>query len=202
MDRIKEEKQFWNKFAEEAKVEELIADTPASAALDFIWRFAPKAPKKVLEIGSGTGRLTIPVAREFKTAEVVGIDISPKMVAIAKKNAKKIKNVKFAASDGRTLPKGKFDLVYAFTVFQHIDAEGVEKYISEVAEHLEDKGVFVFQYVEGDENSAFSQQYPPEAISAWCANAQLEITDMISCKDLPNLHASWNFIVAKKYGTN
>lgn len=193
-DRVKEEKKFWDKFASQPDVEERIADLPASKFLDQLWPHLPKAGK-VLEIGSGTGRLAIPIAREFPKLQVTGLDISPKMTTKAKANAKQRKNIKFVTGNGRDLPKGNFDVIYSMTVFQHIDAEGVKTYIAEAANHLSENGVFIFQYVNGEENSAFSQQYVPEEIASFCADAKLEIFDFKEGV----IHPSWNFVYVRKY---
>lgn len=52
---------------------------------DLFERFLPKPPARLLDLGSGGGREAIPLAR--MGYEVLGIDLSPKLVEIARRNA-------------------------------------------------------------------------------------------------------------------
>jgi len=49
----------------------------------------------ILDIGSGTGYLSIEIAKGLPSAEVCGIDLSRKMVDISHCHAKGLKNVHF-----------------------------------------------------------------------------------------------------------
>ena len=73
------------------------------------------APKRALDVGSGTGVATFAVARRFPEAEVVGIDLSPQMVeqARAKTPPELAERVRFQVGDASALPleDGSFDLV-------------------------------------------------------------------------------------------
>lgn len=69
-----------------------------------------KDAKTILDVGCGTGRLSIPLSTEG--FDVVGIDVSMEMLAIAKKKAGDRKNPRFEIADLRTyVPKEKFDCV-------------------------------------------------------------------------------------------
>jgi len=67
----------------------------------------------VLEVGCGTGIVSLAVAPQVKT--VVGVDVSPKMIIQARKKAQKLAldNVTFLEGDGydTTLESGDFDVV-------------------------------------------------------------------------------------------
>lgn len=83
--------------------------------------FGPIKRRRALDFGCGVGRLTIPLARAFD--DVVGLDISPSMLAEAEANAQtsSVHNVVFAPSDDRlSNAPGDFDLVYSYIVLQHI----------------------------------------------------------------------------------
>jgi ubiquinone/menaquinone biosynthesis C-methylase UbiE len=56
--------------------------------IDFYVQEAVKSGGPVLELGSGTGRITLPIAS--KKIKIVAIDKSPKMLEIAKNKAKKL----------------------------------------------------------------------------------------------------------------
>jgi ubiquinone/menaquinone biosynthesis C-methylase UbiE len=49
---------------------------PLGAALDAL----QEPPRRVLDLGTGTGKAARVVARRFPAAEVVGVDISPEMI--------------------------------------------------------------------------------------------------------------------------
>ena len=84
---------------------------PLGAALDRL--SAP--PRKVLDLGTGTGKAARVVAKRFADAEVVGVDLAPEMVEEAKRllPAELAGRVSFEVADGASLPfpDGAFDLV-------------------------------------------------------------------------------------------
>lgn len=178
MNRLEYEQDFWEEAAKDKKVDKYIADKKVTiekctdAILPHI-----KGCKNVLEIGCGVGRLTIPFAKKLKKTNFYGVDISLGMVLIASKKAKVIKNVLFEQNDGRTLPKHVIDGAYSVLCFQHITAEGVRGYINQVGSMLDKGGVFRFQFVEGNEKSALSQQYHLEEITKWCEEAGMKVKE-------------------------
>ena len=84
---------------------------PLGAALDRL--SAP--PRKVLDLGTGTGKAARVVAKRFPDAEVVGVDLAPEMVEEAKRllPSELAGRVSFQVADGASLPfaAGEFDLV-------------------------------------------------------------------------------------------
>ncbi|MDP3222592.1 MAG: class I SAM-dependent methyltransferase [Rubrivivax sp.] len=79
------------------------------------------SPRRVLDFGCGVGRLLIPFAAASE--QVVGVDVSPSMLAEAQRNceARAIGNVVLAGSDDElTEVEGEFDLVHSAIVLQHI----------------------------------------------------------------------------------
>lgn len=73
-------------------------------------------PSRALDFGCGTGRIAIPLS---KRCEVVGVDVSPSMLAEAQRNS--TGNATFVLSDDElSRVEGKFDLVHSVIVFQHI----------------------------------------------------------------------------------
>jgi SAM-dependent methyltransferase len=84
---------------------------PLGAALDRL----DEAPRKVLDLGTGTGKAARVVAKRFPGAEVVGVDLAPEMVEEAKRllPADLSARVSFEVADGSNLPfdDGAFDLV-------------------------------------------------------------------------------------------
>ncbi len=85
--------------------------------VQFWRRVASRADGRVLELGCGTGRVTLPVARAG--VSVIGVDRSADMLAHARRRSKRARldgNLSWIRGDIRFLPFGKsagFDLVMA-----------------------------------------------------------------------------------------
>lgn len=99
-------RRFWDRMASEW-------DTRTSperlaglrAALEHVG-----SPRRILEIGTGTGSGAAALAERFPDAEVVAVDISPEMIERAQAKAAR---VSFRVADAAKLPfpDGSFDLV-------------------------------------------------------------------------------------------
>lgn len=80
-----------------------------------------KKTKKILDIGCGSGTISLYLAN--KGYKVKGIDISRKAIKASKESAKNIglKNVDFETCEfPREIPKGKYDLVFFSEVVEHL----------------------------------------------------------------------------------
>src|SRR5712692_10529315 len=74
-----------------------------------------------LEIGCGPGRLMAPLSRLF--GRIIGVDVSPEMVELARRNLEGIPNARVEVTSGCDLAgfeDGAFDFCYSYAVFQHI----------------------------------------------------------------------------------
>lgn len=103
----------------------------------------PQRPyKRILDIGCGTGYLTFKLAELFPQAEVIGIDLAPGMIEVAKEKSN-FGNVHFLISDAEELnfPVEFFDLVVSSSSLQWMDYKkvfwGTERILTE-------NGVFCF----------------------------------------------------------
>ena len=77
---------------------------------------AADAEARVLDLGSGSGAVALAIAHERPRASVIGADVSPLAVALARRNAARlsIANVAFVESDWFTaLPRQRFALIVA-----------------------------------------------------------------------------------------
>lgn len=85
----------------------------------FERHFGPLSRGRALDHGCGVGRLSLPLGRTFE--EVVAVDVSPNMLAEARKNSATRSNVTFAiADDVLTAADGQFDFVNSHMVLQHV----------------------------------------------------------------------------------
>jgi SAM-dependent methyltransferase len=101
----------------------------------------------VLEIGCGPGRLTWALARRAR--RVVAVDVSPRMVDVARRNLAGVDNVLLLVGDGSSLAPvrtGAVDLVYSALTLQHLPrASLVLGYLSEAARVLAPGGDLAVQ---------------------------------------------------------
>jgi SAM-dependent methyltransferase len=98
--------RFWNRMAGSWDVNETPNRTNSlKAAVGSVGE-----PKRVLEIGSGTGSGTAILKAQFPQADITGVDLSPEMVRIA---TAKVPGVTFEPADASRLPfpDASFDLV-------------------------------------------------------------------------------------------
>lgn len=114
------------------KVERLGVPLLRSAALDF---------------GCGAGRVTRALAKHFK--EVVGVDISARMIDAARELNDDVPNCTFVlnrSDDLGIFEAGSFDLVYTSNVLQHLPSRAIIlATISELVRTLAPGGLLIFQ---------------------------------------------------------
>lgn len=81
---------------------------PVAAALDAV----PVAPARVLDLGTGTGVVARLATERWPDAEVVGVDLSPKMIEEARRLATSDRQ-RYEVADSTALPfpDGHFDAV-------------------------------------------------------------------------------------------
>ncbi|MFC2078972.1 class I SAM-dependent DNA methyltransferase [Candidatus Bipolaricaulota bacterium] len=102
---------------------------------------------RILELASGTGILAIHLARSGHS--VVGIDLSPEMVAIASMKGKRVKGAEFTVADMRNpgLEPGFDAVLCLFDSLNYLmTLEDVSETLRSVSSLLREKGVFVFDF--------------------------------------------------------
>jgi malonyl-CoA O-methyltransferase len=105
-------RRFWNRMAQTWSDR---ASPDRTAALAAGARAVPGSPKRVLEIGSGSGDGTAVLAETFPDAEIVGVDLSEQMVQAARRAHP---GSRFEVADAAALPfeDDSFDLVAQLNV--------------------------------------------------------------------------------------
>ena len=97
----------------------------AFAALERALDALPAAPKRVLDLGTGTGLAAFVAARRFPEAEVVGVDLAPAMVEQARQLTppELAERVRFEQADASQLrfEDGAFDLVQLANMIPFFD---------------------------------------------------------------------------------
>lgn len=87
---------------------------------------------KVLDIGCGTGVLFGSLLK-YAPSEIVGVDISDKMLEIARKKYGHFDNIKFKNMDVLELDENDFDIVYIYNAYPHImDVEKLKSKLKQI----------------------------------------------------------------------
>src|SRR5512134_2581865 len=110
----------------------------------FLLEIARKSGNPVLELGCGTGRLTIPMAQAG--VEITGLDIVPGMLELARQKASGL-DIQWVLADARTFRLNRtYRLIFeSGSVFAHmLTRPDQEAFLARVREHLDDEGLFVF----------------------------------------------------------
>jgi len=97
----------------------------------------------LLDVGCGIGYFTIPASRLLENNRVIGIDISPEILEVAKEKAKEINNIEFITSGEYTFPVESHSVKYVF--ISNVIHEVYDKatYLKEVKRVLKDDGYFL-----------------------------------------------------------
>lgn len=120
------------------------------------------APTRTLDFGCGVGRLLLPFAR--LGGEVVGVDISPSMLAEARRNCERegLDNVVLAPSDDAlSAVQGDFDLVHSCIVLQHIEIARGLKLFEQLVRRVRPGGMGALHVTFGWDFHAASLGVPP-----------------------------------------
>jgi tRNA (cmo5U34)-methyltransferase len=98
----------------------------------------------ILDIGAGTGLLTNYVKDVFPDAYYKLIDISEKMVEIAKKRFENFVNIEYEINDYvSNYPTGDYDLVISALSIHHINEDNKKILYSKIYQQLTDGGCFI-----------------------------------------------------------
>lgn len=100
---------------------------PDQALKDALLRQASiRAGETVLDLGCGTATFTVQIKREYPDTKVVGLDIDPRILAIARRKAQHA-NLKIVLHRGTATqlpyPHRCFDRVLSCFVFHHLTSE-------------------------------------------------------------------------------
>lgn len=126
---------------------------PLTSALERI-----EPPRRVLDLGTGTGQGARAIAKRFPEAEVIGVDLAPAMVEEAKKllEPELADRVRYQAADASRLPfeDGTFDLVVLLNMIP---------FFEELVRVTASDGSLLFAHSSGPETPIYT---PPETLRA------------------------------------
>jgi len=115
-----------------------------AASTNFVAKTLDFEPKRIFDLGSGTGLLPSFWFKYFPNAEYVLCDIAQEMLEVAKKRFEGIPNVKYEALDySKNLPSGKVDLIISALSIHHLEHEAKKSLFKNIRSALSECGVFV-----------------------------------------------------------
>ena len=108
---------------------------------------APAARRSALDFGCGIGRLTQALAGHFE--HVCGVDISPKMIELARQHNRQGARCEYVCN---VVPKlgefetGSIDMIYSWITLQHMRPRHARRYMREFLRVVAPGGLLLFQY--------------------------------------------------------
>ena len=113
-------------------------------------------PRRVLDLGTGTGAGALLVARRFPEAEVVGVDLAPAMVERARQNvpAELADRVRFEVGDAERI-------AYGDAAFELVTLANMIPFFDEIDRVLAPGGTILFAFSAGPETPIY---VPPERL--------------------------------------
>jgi ubiquinone/menaquinone biosynthesis C-methylase UbiE len=100
----------------------------------------------LLDAGCGTGMMALRIAAQHPNCAVYGIDLSPKMIAVARRDAEKqglAVDFRLGSITDLPYPDASFDVVTTNIMYHHLDLAEKRQAVSEVARILKPGGRYV-----------------------------------------------------------
>ncbi len=103
-----------------------------------------REPKRILDLGAGTGLLSMFYFRHFPHAEYVLVDIADQMLEVARGRFAGLPNVRFLTEDySLKLPEGGFDLIVSALSIHHLEDGRKMELFRRICDQLPQGGMFV-----------------------------------------------------------
>jgi SAM-dependent methyltransferase len=107
----------------------------------------PSSRRSALDFGCGIGRLSQALAGHFN--QVYGVDISPKMIDLARQHNRHGERCEYLwnpAGDLSGFADGSIDMIYSWITLQHMRPRYARRYMREFLRVLAPGGLLLFQY--------------------------------------------------------
>lgn len=164
------------------------------------------SPKRILDLGCGTGNLTDQMFKKYPEAEIDALDISEEILNESRRRFNHTPNIRYIQADFKSLhlPPGSYDLVMSSIAIHHIEDTEKIKLYKEVFQALSNGGIFIF----ADQTRGITDEIYKKNISCWKEEAMklgstLENWDMwMAHQDAHDFHTpvNWHFQELEKAG--
>jgi len=142
-----------------------------SNVLDFAEREGWKATTPILEIGCGTGRLSLGLALQPRVGRLLVTDASTKFLHIVKRKIEQLRTeasqidlIVLRGEDLRYFPEASIGMIILRSVLHHVDDVGA--FLTNCSRVLESGGLIICEepYYEGYQLMGFAAQFLPAVI--------------------------------------
>ncbi len=141
--------------------------------MSYIHRYAAPG-SKILEVGAGTGRYSIALAKEGM--DVTAVELVENNLAVLRENSKELKNLESYQGDATDLSRfsdDSFDVTLFFGPMYHLyEADEVSRAIDEAIRVTKPGGVIMFAFI-----SVFAIMYANYFYGNWSAGQKMNFTE-------------------------
>jgi len=128
---------FYEDFSKKLMADYVHGNPRAEAAIRHAVEWIPVDARRILDLGCGIGWSSWEMKRHCPEAEVIGIDLSPKMTEIARSlfHTPKLSYLTHDITSGLAIPGGVFDSIVMLDVYEHIPKElrdGVHRALNKI----------------------------------------------------------------------
>ncbi|AHH20834.1 methyltransferase domain-containing protein [Nocardia nova SH22a] len=152
---------------------------------------APPQPGRILELGCGYGRLTREIGRVYPEAVIIGLDINPDVLDVARGYDPR---TTFLYDERLSHLSTTLDLIYSVAVFQHLPDGEKQAYIAQASTVLDAGGVLRVQFIAGDRDDHLDHWVPADRMIRWARAAGFADVSV----DEGLAHPQWAWLTAVK----
>lgn len=148
MDQYEETFETWNKVASLYE-EKFMSLNLYDETYDFICKSVSKNQAKILDIGCGPGNISKYLLSKRPDFDILGIDIAPNMIELAKKNNP---TADFLVMDSRNINEiqAKFDAIVCGFCLPYLSDLDCEKFLADCYHLLHENGLIYLSFVEAE----------------------------------------------------
>lgn len=166
--------KFYTQYEEDDRLERSVhGRLEYATTMNYIHRYADKN-SKVLEIGAGTGRYSIALAKEGM--DVTAVELVEKNLEVLKAHSMGIDNIRSLQGDATRLEKladDSFDVTLVFGPLYHLyETDEVNKAIDEAIRVTKPGGVILFAFI-----SVYAIMYSNYFYANWASGQEENFTD-------------------------
>ena len=165
--------EFYGKYNEETRLERSRrGQLEYFTTMEYIHRYAGRS-SKILEVGAGTGRYSIALAKEGM--DVTAIELTEGNLAVLRRNSEGIDNIRSFQGDAIHLERfadNTFDVTLVFGPMYHLYETGdVNRAIDEAIRVTKPGGVMIFAFI-----SVYAIMYANYLSGNWAAGEEENFT--------------------------